>query len=295
MNLLCPNCQKVLTVPEQSAGQTMRCPLCSGTFTVPQLPQTPAPVSPSPGSPPAGEDVFRVTPSPAPPSPRLHEPAAPGAGPEPPQPAPTTQPAVQSGFRITISPQVVPWVAPAALFVVFVLLFFPWYTTAVPTEHPGEMTVEWYRQSGWRGGFLGIFHIILLLIGLPVAIAALAVPLMGVRLPPALEPYWPYRTMILTGIVGAATLVLLIELITGSPLEKRIEALIQKPSEDKTDELARRLTTPERRDYARLTVQSLTTPRLALICQLVALAALALQHWMAQRGNRPSPRIDIVW
>ena len=35
MNLLCPNCQKMLQVPEQYAGQLMKCPLCSGTFTVP--------------------------------------------------------------------------------------------------------------------------------------------------------------------------------------------------------------------------------------------------------------------
>jgi len=32
MNLLCPNCQKMLTVPEQYAGQLMKCPLCSGNF-----------------------------------------------------------------------------------------------------------------------------------------------------------------------------------------------------------------------------------------------------------------------
>ena len=38
MNLLCPNCQKMLTVPEQYAGQLMKCPLCSGNFTVPALP-----------------------------------------------------------------------------------------------------------------------------------------------------------------------------------------------------------------------------------------------------------------
>src|SRR6202008_3614086 len=43
MNLLCPNCQKMLQVPEQYAGQLMKCPLCTGTFTVPALPQAPAP------------------------------------------------------------------------------------------------------------------------------------------------------------------------------------------------------------------------------------------------------------
>src|SRR5271166_5273233 len=48
MNLLCPNCQKMLQVPEQYAGQLMKCPLCTGTFTVPALPQAPAPPPPPP-------------------------------------------------------------------------------------------------------------------------------------------------------------------------------------------------------------------------------------------------------
>ena len=32
MNLLCPACQKMITVPDQYAGQTMKCPLCSQLF-----------------------------------------------------------------------------------------------------------------------------------------------------------------------------------------------------------------------------------------------------------------------
>src|SRR5439155_27342045 len=53
MNILCPNCQRPLTVQEQYAGQMMKCPLCGGTFTVPALAPTPAtpPVTP-PSSPP---------------------------------------------------------------------------------------------------------------------------------------------------------------------------------------------------------------------------------------------------
>src|SRR5690242_15582638 len=71
MNLLCPNCQKMLTVPEQYAGQLMKCPLCSGTFTVPALPSggqgyeaaPPAPAGPTPATPPA---TAPLTPAPAP-------------------------------------------------------------------------------------------------------------------------------------------------------------------------------------------------------------------------------------
>ena len=85
MNLLCPNCQKPLTVPEQYAGQPMRCPLCAGTFTVPALPQTPAP----PPAPAAPSDVYGVQgagsppPTGAPPQPDLGLPEPPPAGPSP--------------------------------------------------------------------------------------------------------------------------------------------------------------------------------------------------------------------
>ena len=38
MNLACPTCQKLLTVPAENAGQQMKCPLCGKIFQVPVLP-----------------------------------------------------------------------------------------------------------------------------------------------------------------------------------------------------------------------------------------------------------------
>src|SRR5438105_269211 len=73
MNLLCPNCQKMLTVPEQYAGQLMKCPLCSGTFTVPALPQPafgapePSAPPPPPPPPPVGGDIYTMRQEPEPP------------------------------------------------------------------------------------------------------------------------------------------------------------------------------------------------------------------------------------
>jgi hypothetical protein len=57
MNLLCPNCQKMLSVPDQYAGQMMKCPLCGTNFTVPALPAgaSSAPPVPAFGDPPAGD------------------------------------------------------------------------------------------------------------------------------------------------------------------------------------------------------------------------------------------------
>src|ERR1700722_17421884 len=79
MNLLCPNCQKPLTVPEQYAGQPMRCPLCSGTFTVPALPtpvaSAPPPVEPLP--------TPSVAPSPPADTYGLKDPIAPPVAPPP--------------------------------------------------------------------------------------------------------------------------------------------------------------------------------------------------------------------
>jgi hypothetical protein len=64
MNLLCPNCQKMLTVPEQFAGQLMKCPFCSGTFTVPALPAgAPAAATPVQAVP---EPAPATAPAPAP-------------------------------------------------------------------------------------------------------------------------------------------------------------------------------------------------------------------------------------
>src|SRR5947207_496237 len=55
MNIQCPNCQRLLQVPEQHAGQLMKCPLCQGTFTLPALP----PAAPAPaGAPPPPPDPF---------------------------------------------------------------------------------------------------------------------------------------------------------------------------------------------------------------------------------------------
>jgi hypothetical protein len=48
MAFLCPSCQKMLTVPEQYAGQMMKCPLCGGTITVPAPPAGAPSIGPRP-------------------------------------------------------------------------------------------------------------------------------------------------------------------------------------------------------------------------------------------------------
>src|SRR5262249_36297085 len=125
MNLLCPNCQKMLTVPEEFAGQLMKCPLCNGTFTVPALPGA-APPSPAPPSGPE-PDVYSVRPEPPPPPPvpppvsdREPPPPPPSLAPPPPPPslAPLPTQDYQRSATVWLSPKVLPWIAPACLLLV---------------------------------------------------------------------------------------------------------------------------------------------------------------------------------
>ncbi|MBL8799658.1 MAG: hypothetical protein JNM56_37595, partial [Planctomycetia bacterium] len=127
MKLLCPTCQKPLEVPEQYAGQMMKCPLCNNTFTVPVLPQMPSAAPPPP------------PPPPPPPSPAFS--AAP-AGPPPVHHAPASDAAGQPR-SLNVNPRVVPWLAPLSLLAMFVLLFFSWVGM-----YPGGVGVV--TQSGWQ-------------------------------------------------------------------------------------------------------------------------------------------------
>ena len=173
MNLLCPNCQKPLSVAEQYAGQPMRCPLCAGTFTVPALPQTPPQPSPPPPPPtppraPAETYGFKDPVAPSPPSPELNfestspapKPPSSFTGSPPPGPPPAltdeqpTFPATPTPegyhrkYTIWFSPRVLQYVAPVCLFVVFVLTFFAW--TGI---YPGGVPDAW--QNAWQGAFAG--------------------------------------------------------------------------------------------------------------------------------------------
>ncbi len=180
MNLLCPNCGKMLTVPEQYAGQMMKCPLCNGTFTVPALPSGPVEPSPPPPPVPAGSsspyELHRE--GPAEPAFPTQAPAEPAFSTAPPQPAFTPAPPpvppstattatgpslapgtdaagrplpsldYRGGFTLWISDKILRWVAPACLVVIFVLLFFPWVGI-----YPGGVPAV--TQSAWSAAFAG--------------------------------------------------------------------------------------------------------------------------------------------
>src|SRR5947208_2251525 len=112
MNLLCPSCQKMLQVPDQFAGQQMRCPLCNNIFTVPGLPDAAG----MPPPPPPAPEPFRV--SDQPPPPPSFPPPEPSRAPAIPSP-PVQERDYQRLKSYWISKRVVPWIAPISLGLLF--------------------------------------------------------------------------------------------------------------------------------------------------------------------------------
>src|SRR5439155_1505119 len=112
------------------------CPLCNNTFTVPPLPDAPSlapspPPSPPPAPPPppaaGAAEVYPLADEHSPPLPTLtaEPPPVPVRTPAPPPPPPVVGDYTKTR-SIVISPRVVPWIAPIALVVLFLLTFFPW-------------------------------------------------------------------------------------------------------------------------------------------------------------------------
>ncbi len=252
----------MLTVPEQYAGQLMKCPLCNGTFTVPALPQ---PVGSSVGGSPEASPLAVGPPNPAPdlqgatlvssgppaaspsaaPSPDVYGVEPPGPLPPPPAPPrPSSKPTAEKPvtatspqppppppplpgdyartFTIWLSPRVVPWVIPGALVPVVLLLFAPWVQTQVSDR-------VWFYQTGWGTGFgtwwgfAGTLYIILLLLATALAALAVTRTVLPLQFPPAVERVWPYRWVIVSGAVLFAFLLLIVELFAGFGLESAVE------------------------------------------------------------------------
>lgn len=322
MKLICPSCQKELTVPDQYAGQVMKCPLCAGNFTAPTLPQAPSAPPPSPASAPAHtyglapEPIVPVTaPTPAPAPPRKKEPAA-----APTPAADAGPPPVTGDYQhrrsCTINTRILPWVATVCLGIVFLLQFFPWLGfypggTGVASQNAwqvafGSYTVDSEYKSAFppaadedkkfpAASILVIFYVLLFLLLLLLAIGSLVVGLMPINLPPPVQKVLPWRWTIVGGLALLTFLFLMLQLLAGFNFESELTEKIENKFNLKT------LKGDERRQAEVLqggmitSIQRTNWVRLALLFQFLAIAAAGLLSWTSHRIGRPLPRIDIQW
>lgn len=311
MNLLCPNCQKMLQVPEQYAGQLMKCPLCTGTFTVPALPQQSAPPPPPPMMQGQG-DQFTGTP----PAPDF------GPGPGMAPPPPPTGYTHQRSY--TLSPRILPWLAPLCLIGIFVLLFLPWvgmYPAGI-----GAVT-----QSGWNAAFGGysdnevwrdanredldylknlklslmlVFYLLILLPTLVIAIGSTMVHLrmVPVELPPSLASSWSYRPMLVALLCLVGLVFLILQLVMGFSLEgatwEQADAMAKKQpgyKEPATPEQRFKFQLDQGKEYGKFNLARTQWLTVAVILQVLALIYALIDYWAERRGPAaPPPRIDVL-
>ena len=278
MELLCPNCQKKLTVPEQYAGQIMRCPLCQGTFNVPAMPSTVAAEGAEPVgfyTPPPKPETYGVAPEAAAPTlppissetPSAASSAAPAAGASPSTPS--------AGYSricaMKFNPQVVQWL-PLGLVLAFILTFFPWIFGQ--TISVGGLSTSSPSFNAWDIGFgekttqfeshplVALFDVLIIIAAL-LSIASLVVGLKVLPDVPALKPIIPLRTLIVGGAGGLAWLFLTLQCVIwlfGRPVSLQLFGV------------------------------------LAWWVCTISVAGALIEFWLEKRGpGKPVPRMSMEW
>jgi len=272
MEILCPNCQRKLTILEQYAGQMMKCPLCAGTFTAPALP--PAPAEPTaaayavqapPAAPlPETSATPPAVPGSAPPGLAPSAPSAPGS----PEPAPTEP---TRRFSLWISPLVGQYLPVALLFLVFVLTFFPWVgirsggvwldsqsawqamwgSTSTPDKDAEPLS--WFNGKKDRQkvalpqplagaaekpgfGVIALFYLLLLLFNLLVAAVAATAEYSRGFLPPAVHQYLSWRWAAAALVTLVAFAMLLLQDSVGFNLERSAHDAVNKVTKKYEDD-----------------------------------------------------------
>lgn len=328
MNLLCPNCQKMLTVPEEFAGQLMRCPLCNGNFTVPGLPSS-VPLAP-PSSPPESE-IYSIRHEPAPPPsfsppPPLQplEPSVPPSTATTTTPPPSKPSLAPEDYQHTLtgwlSPRVLPWIAPVCLLLVFFLQIIPSWVGL----YPGGIEAMW--GNAWSAAFgaytpdndlkkevpfiaddkhkpgwslLTFFYLLLFFPVLVVTIASVVLPMIHVKLPPQVEKLLPWRW----GIVAASNLILFLflglQVLLGFSLESHyrhwVDNQIKQEIKDNPTSEERKTVEAHRGELLDMLHHTIWL-RLVVLLHLVAIVSSALMFWLNQRGtHRPLPKFELRW
>jgi hypothetical protein len=360
MNLICPHCQKPLSIPEDKAGQTMACPLCGQSFQVPALPQTaqlsfdyeelpdeiplvplppnpdPVPETKSPQSVSSEDPIYKITPeppkpAPAPtPPPRRDKPGpanaqqrGPAASTVKPPPASLPATGYERVYALHLRPEVVSWIAPVSLVLVFLLLWFPWvgaypggygiYTQnafqAVSGSHStnpvGDQVMDKDREleantpGNW---FLMPLYVLLVLVALALSVASIVSRSLRkpLTLPPAIERIWPWRTALVGALSALALLILLLLFLSGLSLENGVNAIVdQKLSKEaavaKTGEEKQKVQIKYGLELGQYNLHRTSWLWWVVVFQLGAIAGAGLELWLEKRGSRPPPRIEAQW
>ena len=150
------------------------------------------------------------------------------------------------------------------------------------------------------GVLLILFLLFFLLLVLPMAVAAVVVTQMHIKLPPAVEPILPWRAAILAGLIFGALLLLILQAVSGFKLESKMQEVAEKytppappgtaPGSDQTAEDKLKKEYKYAQVYSGFGIAVTLWFKLVLFLFLVALVGAGLDFWLERRGNRPVPR-----
>jgi predicted Zn finger-like uncharacterized protein len=297
-------------------------------------PASPAALEPAPTNPEPITPVYPprpTTPMPPPPT-EPGGPLPPSAQPAPPEPSAGAAPTLADGTRfysVRIAPHWIRWVPAVCLSLAFLLTLFKWvgafpagYTiysqnawqalfANFSTDRVGEEKVfhkaaainERIRPNMW---LLPYFLVVIAAIPLAWAIHFAAPE----RLPSAVRRVWHHRARILTGLAVAALVLLLLQMAVGFGLKEAIRRLAaddfaaqpadvahpgRTPDEAKTPEEEKIIEIGIARELGQYHLGGTWWLDLVLLAHVLAVAAIAIEHWLIRRGNRPVPRIGMAW
>jgi hypothetical protein len=215
---------------------------------------------------------------------------------------------------------VIAWFPAALLTIVFVLTFFPWVGSFA-----GGSSVYW--QEPWRAAigsvgrnfavekaiaiptnwlnnvhsdwYLMIPYLLFLIIGLIVVWAERLAHWFDPRRLPPLRKIWPY----IQSIIGALLLVLfilsLVQIANGFGMERAIRKTVSDQFAERREEAAKKqdesvlasINYEADMTYNSYNIERTTWLYLALLCNLLAILAMALVLVLERRGNKPAPKL----
>lgn len=303
MNLICPHCQKTISVADNLAGQTTNCPQCQGPFTVP-LPPKPAP-PPPPAAVTESPMTAAYSPPPTEPQP---EPAA------PPPPPPGDYRRMAS---LSLQPRIVRWIAPACFLLIFLLMFFPWvgmyygsYTVVRQLgvgvafgayDGPdGKESLDADQRPGVAPFALLYFLFILASMVLSAALVVMTVA-PHVIPPEIVQKILPWRSLALAGLSLLTLLCLLPYVVFRTPLESNVLARAEKDREaainkaKDSDKAA--VTAKAAREYGivKNSLQRRMYFRLVIVLNFLAVLGALADLWLEKRPGQPLPRATLEW
>jgi hypothetical protein len=334
---ICLSCYKMTELTDDTAGKQVVCPNCQKPMDVPQkyspqvasgggIPTVPT-AKPSTGVPPMPSDATILPPG-------VNVPATPQLPPVVQAPPPGTvtpsqnPPPVPSeytgGIGFGLNPVWFAWVPLGCLGLAFILSFFPWTKLA-----PGGYTVLF--QNGWdalaggmsdtvpelpdwkelekglsgklRADIFILPYLLLLIPTVALAVIERVVNPVTTKLPGPLlwiPRVWPYLLLLIGGLSVVLLLLLFFGSLRGFSLERSVNEIATAKFEEQIaknpagTEL-RKINIQIGQEAARYAPRQTTWLSILLLLHLLALLAILVRLWMNTRVNKNHPRISLQW